>query len=197
MKLPVYRDPPGQTMTTVDTKIFQNESILTVGDLLDYSPGVTIAQGNSARDVVISIRGSGARTSTGLANIVVLEDGFSLTTANGGVGSTLNMDPHAYGAVDVYRGGSSALWGNYAMEGAVNFRMRSGAQIDGAEIGSEYGSFGTAQNWAIGGRRSATSIYRCSRPTCGATATFIIRIITPRPSIFSEPGRRPRPTGWF
>lgn len=140
-------------MTTVDTKIFQNESILTVGDLLDYSPGVTIAQGNSARDVVISIRGSGARTSTGLANIVVLEDGFSLTTANGGVGSTLNMDPRAYGAVDVYRGGSSALWGNYAMEGAINFRMRSGAQIDGVEIGSEYGSFGTAQNWAIGGKK--------------------------------------------
>ena len=153
MKLPVYRDPPGQTMTTVDTKIFQNESILNVGDLLDYSPGVTIAQGNSARDVVISIRGSGARTSTGLANIVVLEDGFSLTTANGGVGNTLNMDPHAYGAVDVYRGGSSALWGNYAMEGAVNFRMRSGAQIDGVEIGSEYGSFGSAQNWAIGGKK--------------------------------------------
>ena len=153
MKLPVYRDPPGQTMTTVDTKIFQNELILNVGDLLDYSPGVTIAQGNSARDVVISIRGSGARTSTGLANIVVLEDGFSLTTANGGVGNTLNMDPHAYGAVDVYRGGSSALWGNYAMEGAVNFRMRSGAQIDGVEIGSEYGSFGSAQNWAIGGKK--------------------------------------------
>ena len=39
------------------------------------------------------------------------------------------------------------------MEGAVNFRMRSGAQIDGVEIGSEYGSFGTAQNWAIGGKK--------------------------------------------
>ncbi len=153
LKLPVYRDPPGQTTTTIDTKIFENESLLTIGDLLDYSPGVTVAQGNSARDMVIMIRGSGARTSTGLSNVVVMEDGFNLTLANGGGGYTLAMDPHAYGAVDVYRGGSSALWGNYAMEGAVNFRMRSGAEINGAEIGSEYGSYGSAQNWAVVGKK--------------------------------------------
>ncbi len=153
LKQPVYRDPPGQTITTVDTKHFENESVFTVGDLLDYSPGVTIAQGNSARDVVISIRGSGARTSTGLSNIVVLEDGFSETTANGGAGLTLNLDPHAFGAVDVYRGGSSALWGNFAMEGAVNFRMRSGAEIDGFELGNEYGSYGAVQNWLVAGKK--------------------------------------------
>ena len=82
-----------------------------------------------------------------------MEDGFNMTLANGGGGYTLNMDPHAYGAVDVYRGGSSALWGNYAMEGAVNFRMRTGAEINGAEIGSEYGSYGSAQNWAVVGKK--------------------------------------------
>jgi len=155
-KLPIYRDPPGQTVTTVDTKMFENESVTTVGDLLDYSPGVTLYQGNSVRDMVISIRGAGARSSTGLANIVVLEDGFSLTPANGGgtsVATTNSMDPHSYGAVDVYRGGSSALFGNYAMEGAVNFRQRTGAQIDGAEVGSEYGSFSTLQNWLIAGKK--------------------------------------------
>jgi iron complex outermembrane recepter protein len=153
MKLPVYRDPPGQTETTIQTRHFQNESLQTVGDLLEYSPGVTINQGNSARDIVIQIRGSGARTTTGLSNIVVQEDGFNLTLPNGGGGYTLALDPHAYGAVDVYRGASSALWGNYAMEGAVNFRMRNGADINGVELGSEYGSFGSVQNWAIGGKK--------------------------------------------
>jgi len=104
--------------------------------------------------MVVSIRGSGARSSTGLSNIVVLEDGFSETIVNGGgYGTALNLDPHAFGAVDVYRGGSSALWGNFAMEGAINFRMRSGAEINGAELGSEYGSFGSVQNWLVAGKK--------------------------------------------
>ena len=156
MKLPVYRDPPGQTVTSVDTKRFENESLATVGDLVQYSPGVQVYQGNSARDMNISIRGSGARSSTGLSNIVVLEDGFSMTPVNGGgtnIATTLGMAPQAYGGVDVYRGGSSALFGNYAMSGAVNFRMRSGAQIDGFETGHEYGSFGSVQNWLVAGKK--------------------------------------------
>jgi iron complex outermembrane receptor protein len=156
-KLPIYRDPPGQTMTTVDTKHFENESISTIADIIDYSPGVTAYQGNNFRDVIISIRGSGARSSTGLANILVLEDGFSITPTNGGgtsINSTKSLDPHEFGAIDVYRGGSSALWGNYAIEGAVNFRMRTGAEIDGFEIGSEAGSFNSYQNWMIAGKKS-------------------------------------------
>jgi iron complex outermembrane receptor protein len=154
MALPVYRDPPGQTVTSIDTKMFENESIRTLGDILDYSPGVTIATGNSPGDQVISIRGSGRTGSTGLSNILLLQDGFSMQLDAGPNGGyTFAYDPHAYGAVDVYRGGSSALWGNYAMEGAINFRMRSGASINGIEIGSEYGSYGTEQSWAIAGKK--------------------------------------------
>jgi len=156
-KLPIYRDPPGQTLTTVDTKVFQNESVSTIADEIIYSPGVTAYQGNTFRDVIISIRGSGARSSTGLANILVLEDGFSTTPTNGGgtsINTTKPLDPHEFGAIDVYRGGSSALWGNYAIEGAVNFRTRTGAEIDGFEFGSEAGSFNTFQNWMIAGKKS-------------------------------------------
>lgn len=109
-KQPVYRDPPGQTVTTVDTKMFENESITSIGDLLQYSPGVTVAQGNSPGDQVISIRGSNRSGSTGFSNILVLQDGFSMILDAGPNGGySFAFDPHAYGAVDVYRGGSSAM----------------------------------------------------------------------------------------
>ena len=65
-------------------------------------------------------------------------------------------DPHAYGAVDVVRGPSSARYGNYAIEGAINFRTRRGRDLNGVELGVDGGSYGYANLYAtIGGARPA------------------------------------------
>jgi iron complex outermembrane receptor protein len=47
-----------------------------------------------------------------------------------GLSRTDLTDPHAYGAIDVIRGPSSALYGNFATGGMINFWLRTGAQID-------------------------------------------------------------------
>jgi iron complex outermembrane receptor protein len=125
---------------------------VTVRDLLQFSPGVSFKQGNGPRDIVISIRGSSARNGFGVRNIVVLEDGFSVTQPDG-LSHTDLTDPHAYAGVDVYRGPSSALFGNFANGGAINFRTRTGAEIDGVEIGSDFGSFGYLNNYASIGKK--------------------------------------------
>jgi iron complex outermembrane receptor protein len=150
---PPYRDPKGQTVTTVDSSNFKTSPLFTIGDLLDYSPGVTVTQGNGPRDVGISIRGSNAANAFAIRNIVLLEDGFPVTTADGGNSRTDITDPHAYGAIDVMRGPSSAMFGNYAIGGAIDFRMRTGAEIDGYEIGSEFGGFGYLNNYFIAGKK--------------------------------------------
>jgi iron complex outermembrane recepter protein len=93
-------------------------------------------QGNGPRDIGISIRGSNARNTFGIRNIVVLEDGFPVTQPDG-LSRTDLMDPHAYGGVDVYRGPSSAMFGNYATGGAINFRLWRGGEINGARYGIE------------------------------------------------------------
>ena len=110
LRLPVYREPTGQTFTSIDTEEFNSSPLTTIGDLVEYSPGVSFKQGNGPRDMTISIRGSGARVSGALRNIVLLEDGFYMIQADGFVRADLT-DPHAYAAVDVYRGPSSALFG--------------------------------------------------------------------------------------
>ncbi len=146
------QSPPGQTATTIDRSRYDDRPAFSVGDILRESPGVSLKQGNGPRDLGISIRGSNARNGFGIRNIVVFEDGFPVTQPDGLSRSDL-IDPHAYGAIDVIRGPSSALYGNYATGGAINFRTRPGGSIGGAEIGSEGGSFGYLNNYLTLGKK--------------------------------------------
>ena len=155
-KQPIYRDPPGQTVTTVDHKFLETTPMPTVQDMLQYSPGVSISQGTIPRELLPSIRGSGNRLGMtypfSVRNIMLYEDGFPIVTADGN-GRTDMLDPHSFSGVDVYRGPSSAMFGNYAYGGAINFRSLTGTEIDGVETGSEFGSFGYINNYLRAGKK--------------------------------------------
>lgn len=144
--------PAGQTATTIDRSQFDNRPSFSVSDVLRDSPGISIKQGNGPRDFGISIRGSNARNSFGIRNLVIFEDGFPVTQPDGLSRSDL-IDPHAYGAIDVVRGPSSALYGNYATGGALNFRTRPGGTIDGIEYGVDGGSYGYLNNYLAAGKK--------------------------------------------
>lgn len=144
--------PAGQTATTIDRSQFDNRPSFSVSDILRDSPGISIKQGNGPRDFGISIRGSNARNGFGIRNLVIFEDGFPVTQPDGLSRSDL-IDPHAYGAIDVVRGPSSALYGNYATGGALNFRTRPGGTIDGVEYGVDGGSYGYLNNYLAAGKK--------------------------------------------
>jgi iron complex outermembrane recepter protein len=144
--------PAGQTATTIDRSQFEDRPAFSVTDVLRDSPGIEIKQGNGPRDIGISIRGSNARNGFGIRNVVIFDDGFPVTQPDGLSRSDL-IDPHAYGAIDVIRGPSSALYGNYATGGALNFRMRPGGTVNGAEYGTEGGSFGYLNNYMTYGQK--------------------------------------------
>ena len=144
--------PNGQTATTISGSQFDIRPAFSVADVLRDSPGISIKQGNGPRDFGISIRGSNARNGFGIRNIVIFDDGFPVTQPDGLSRSDL-IDPHAYGAIDVIRGPSSALYGNYATGGAINFRMRPGREIDGFAYGLDGGSFGYLNNYLLAGKK--------------------------------------------
>lgn len=146
------RAPAGQTQTTIDRSQFDNRPAFSVADVLRDSPGISIKQGNGPRDFGISIRGSNARNGFAIRNLVIFDDGFPVTQPDGLSRSDL-IDPHAYGAIDVVRGPSSALYGNYATGGALNFRTRPGGTIDGVEYGVDGGSFGYLNNYLAAGKK--------------------------------------------
>ncbi|WP_264048051.1 TonB-dependent receptor family protein [Methylobacterium flocculans] len=148
----VIENPVGQVVGTVGRAgTITDRPATNIGAVLLDSPGVTVRQGNGARDVVISIRGNNARSTGVTKNTVVLEDGFILTQPDGASRFDL-VDPRAYGRIDVFRGPQSALFGNYATGGALAFRTRTGREIDGVEVGTDAGSFGYLSNsFTVGG----------------------------------------------
>ncbi|RXH35581.1 TonB-dependent receptor [Bradyrhizobium nanningense] len=148
----LIQSPAGQTATTIDRSQFDNRPAFSVSDVLRDSPGISIKQGNGPRDFGISIRGSNARNGFAIRNLVIFEDGFPVTQPDGLSRSDL-IDPHAYGAIDVIRGPSSALYGNYATGGALNFRTRPGGTIDGVEYGVDGGSYGYLNNYLAAGKK--------------------------------------------
>lgn len=143
--------PVGQVVTSVGREgVIDNRAATNVADLLRNSPGVTVRQGNGPRDFVVSIRGNNARSTGVSRNMAVLEDGFSVTQADGSSRFDLT-DPRAYSRIDVFRGPQSAYFGNFASGGALNFVTRRGAEINGVEYGSNAGSFGYLNNYATFG----------------------------------------------
>lgn len=153
--------PAGQTTYSSDRGSFGNQVGQSVADMVVTIPGVSFTQGNGPRDTVVSVRGSGDRQSYGLKNLQVLEDGFPMTQPDGTARADL-IDPHAYEGVDVFEGPASTLYGNYAINGAINFRARKGADIHGLEVGSDFGSFGMFNNYAtlgLGNKRYDLMIF--------------------------------------
>ncbi|MCE4226722.1 TonB-dependent receptor [Methylobacterium sp. C25] len=143
--------PVGEIVTSVGREgVIDNRPATTVADILRNSPGVTVRQGNGPRDVVVSIRGNNARATGVSRNMVVLEDGFPVTQADGASRFDL-VDPRAYSRIDVFRGPQSAYFGNFATGGALNFVTRRGSEINGVEIGSDAGSNGYLNNYAAFG----------------------------------------------
>jgi iron complex outermembrane receptor protein len=146
--------PVGQVVTDIGRAgTIDDRPATSIGSVLVNSPGVTVRQGNGARDVVVSIRGNNARSTGVIKNMIVLEDGFVLTQPDGASRFDLT-DPRAYSRIDVFRGPQSPLFGNYATGGAVAFYTRTGREIDGYEVGVDAGSFGYLSNFFTVGKAS-------------------------------------------
>ncbi len=145
--------PTSQTHTAVSREEFKNSPAITVADIVSLMPGVSFVTGNGPRDIAVSVRGSSTRQTYGVRNVQVFEDGFPVTQPDGLARMDLT-DPHAYSGVDVVQGPSSALYGNYATGGAINFHTRSGSDIHGVEVGADFGSFGYFNDYVTYGTGS-------------------------------------------
>jgi iron complex outermembrane receptor protein len=138
---PTAPPPIGQTVNSVDGDDMKFTRGFSITEFTEDVPGIFSKQGNGPRDMGISIRGSGAKIGFGVRNIKMYEDWFPVTQSDG-LSRTDITDPHAYEGLDVIRGPSSARYDNYALGGVVNFRQRQGRDVNGVEIGNDFGSFG-------------------------------------------------------
>ncbi len=147
---PATEQPAGETTYGASAKTFGLTPALTLADILATVPGVSFITGSGPRDIGISIRGSDDRQASPIRNIQVLEDGFPETQPDGNSRTDL-VDPRAYESADVFEGPASTVFGNYAVDGAIDLHTRNGADIQGVDLGSEFGSYGLVETYANAG----------------------------------------------
>ena len=137
----LHQLPVGVTRSTTARNQLDNQTTKDFNESLKRKPGIILRKRNGPRDYSIGIRGFGAKQSFGVKKIRVFEDGFDLTQSDGLSRLDLN-DPWFMENVVVERGAASALYGNYALGGMVDFRTRRGRDINGVETFTSVGSYG-------------------------------------------------------
>ena len=137
----VQKRPEGVTLSTVTSQEIELRPGRHLKESIDSIPGAILRQANGPRDFSLSVRGSGVKTAFAVRDFMVYEDGFMQTQSDGL--SRLDMhDPWFMRSVDIIRGASSSLYGNYALGGMVQFRTRRGSDINGVETLLAGGSYG-------------------------------------------------------
>lgn len=154
----IQENPSARAIGRVERGVIESVDAFSLKDLLDKTPGVFAKQSNGPRDVSISVRGSGAKTSFAIRNIKMYEDWFPVTQSDG-LSRTDIHDPNAYEGIDVLRGPSSSQHDNHALGGAVNFRTRLGRDVDGLDAGVTAGSYGYQNERLHLGRRTRSFEY--------------------------------------
>ncbi|MBY0407109.1 MAG: TonB-dependent receptor, partial [Rickettsiales bacterium] len=144
------KEVPGGTEMAPAAR-WQNRSAATVKDMLDYSPGVSVAMRNGAEAARLSIRGSGLARAFQGRGLLLTQDGIPINTADGSF-DFQELDPWLYRRVEVLRGANGMEQGASTLGGAVQFvtPVAEGGERIAAVEG---GSFETAHALAAAGVR--------------------------------------------
>lgn len=143
----VIKRPEGIAFSATPRSETDSQPTRNMRESMESIPGVIVRQRNGPRDFQVSIRGSGTKNGFGVRDVKFYEDGIGQTQSDGL--SRLDIhDPWFMESTEVVRGASSSLYGNYALGGAVHFKTRRGADIDGVETFVSGGSWGY-QKYAV------------------------------------------------
>lgn len=125
-------------VTTLPQESIRQTGARQVGEALSYIPGVFIKNyGGLGGLKTMSLRGTSAAQTT------VLLDGVRINSSQNGVVDLSAFPVGMVEAIDVVRGGESALFGASALGGVVNIRTVAARRVPQLFAYSHCGSFGT------------------------------------------------------
>lgn len=138
--------------TTLDTADIRKQSVSDFDELLRFVPGMTVrdfGMGGVANGIVIRGFGNGGHG----GDLGAVIDGIPLNEAMSHADGYVDLNiivPLEVGAMTVYRGPVSALYGNYNRGGLLKIDTRKGGDYLNVDAGM--GSFSTADLQLAGGR---------------------------------------------
>lgn len=135
-------DTPAAVSVVNGDEMRQAAPRVNLSESLGAVPGLQVQnRQNYARDLQLSIRGFGSRSTYGVRGLRIYVDGIPATMPDG-QGQTSNIDIGSVDTIEVLRGPFSALYGN-SSGGVINVTSQTGTQPPTVEASSYYGSFGT------------------------------------------------------
>lgn len=151
--------PAAASVTVVDREAVESSANIAVDDLLHTIPGFSLYRRSSS--IVISpdsdpeaqgvtLRGIGP---AGSSRALVMVDGIPLIDAFSGQVFWGKISQEQIDHIEVVRGASANLWGNYAMAGVINIITKK-PQETGAALKASYGTNNlTDDNLSVTGRK--------------------------------------------
>ena len=137
-------------VTLVEAEDLRERSVVSLGDMLRYVPGMWTATGSTGDGTFISSRGSNLDAVAYDGNgMKLMIDGLPVTAADGNNHNSF-IDPMAARYAVVARGANAMTYGASTLGGAINF-ITPTARTTPNEVYLSAGSHGTVQNSVTGG----------------------------------------------
>lgn len=134
---------------------YKYEKKVSIGDVLNFVPGVFLQSRYGNHDVRISIRGFGSRSNSGIRGIRILLDGIPESEPDGQTRIEA-IDFNSIGSIEIVKGNSSSLYTN-APGGVVNFINDINFPRSFALNFNDFGSYNLRRNGLKAGIRSDNS----------------------------------------
>lgn len=137
-------------VTVVEAEELQERSVVTLGDMLRYVPGMWTADGGTGDGTFLSSRGSNLDSVNYDGNgVKLMIDGLPVTAADGNNHNSF-IDPLAARYAVIARGANAMTYGASTLGGAIDFISPTARTTDNQAYLS-VGSHGTVQNSVTGG----------------------------------------------
>lgn len=141
------QDLEATSATVLTNEDIVNRVYITPLDIVSLSPGTSIAQykqgGTAANFIMRGFTGNSHGSNT-----AIFLDGIPLNEGDGYADTNL-INPDEMEMVEIIKGPSSALYGNYASAGAIAYYTRK--QVDHNHLKLQYGSYNTYEANFVGG----------------------------------------------
>jgi iron complex outermembrane receptor protein len=157
-------EPPAANVTVLDQQAVASSANIAVDDILHTIPGFSLYRRSSSivtspdsdpEAQGVTLRGIGP---SGSSRALILVDGIPLIDAFSGQVFWGKISQEQIDHIEVVRGASASLWGNYAMAGVINIITKK-PQETGAAVKASYGSNNlTDNNIAITGHKDQLTV---------------------------------------
>ncbi|MBN1270079.1 MAG: TonB-dependent receptor [Kiritimatiellae bacterium] len=139
------------SISVYSSKEIQSLGVRSLSELLNLVPGFDVRRYRENIEL-IDVRGISGQFNE---RVLVMVDGVRVNDIyNGGIARTAKgIRLENIASVEILRGPGSVLYGTDAFAAVINLRTKKGSEVNGTQVGAEYGSFDEGHGYVLSGHQ--------------------------------------------